>query len=688
MTAIAMGTLLVLAFGMFIWSAGRRWLLMVAGAPDARFDRIGERIKRMFVYAFFQRKLPWYPLAGFAHMLIFWGFLVLLLNTMILWGKAFDPDFGMFFFHPGTTIGDLYFFVKDLFVVLVVVATAVALFNRVVLRPARLTLSFEATLILLIIFTMMVAEGFWGAWEVRKSWGAGGPAYVPVLPFGSVLAMALAGLDTSTMEILGWVGYWVHVVLVLVFLNILPYGKHFHVVTSIPNVFLSSLKPAGYLAPDAGVESQMKEDAAGGDAEPIFGVGKVEQLTWKGILDLYSCTECGRCSDNCPAAITHKKLSPKMVICDLRDNLKAREGSILGKQEGDGKGAPAQLVPEAVDSVAVWDCTTCRACEDQCPLLITHPEKIVSLRRNLVLDRGEIPSGIANALRGLENNGNPWSLSPMDRGKWAEVLGVEPFDSGKHDVLYFAGCAASYDDRAQKISQATARLLKKAGVKFGILGADEPCCGDLARRAGNEFLFRMMADTLVGVFRERGVKKIVTPCPHGYNIFKNEYPDFGGTWEVEHHSRLLARLVQEGKLPLTERVEHSAVFHDPCYLGRYNGVYEAPRDILRAVPGMRLLEPERTEHRALCCGAGGAQFFTEESNEERISQARTAQLLKTGAEAVITACPFCMTMISDGLKAKDLYDLKGQLDISEVLDIACGTAPHRKLLREKSDAPA
>ena len=411
-----MGTFLVIGFGVFFWSARRRWLLLNTGKSEDRFDQPGERIRRTLKFAFFQKKLPWYPLAGIAHVLIFWGFIILLFNSIILWGKAFDEEFSLFILHRGTWLGDLYFFLKDLFVIIVLAAALVALINRVLIKPSRLTQSFEATLILMIIIVMMVGEIFWGAYEVRHESAGGSVVFDPSLPVGSSVAVIMAGVDMGVMKILGYAGYWSHAALVLIFMNLLPYGKHFHVITSIPNVYLSNLKPAGHLLPDAVIEAEMNEDEgseSGGDdeEEPEFGIGRVEQFTWKAMLDFYSCTECGRCTDNCPAAITNKTLSPKKVLCDLRNNLYAREGALTGGNGKDEESAEATLVPDVIDPTAIWDCTTCRACDDQCPLLITHADKIVYMRRNLVLDRGEVPSELATALRGVETNQNPWNIS-------------------------------------------------------------------------------------------------------------------------------------------------------------------------------------------------------------------------------------------------------------------------------------
>ncbi|MCU0662800.1 MAG: heterodisulfide reductase-related iron-sulfur binding cluster [Myxococcota bacterium] len=668
---IPMAVAIVVAFAVFGWSATRRFRLLTIGAPAHRTDRIGQRISHMIQIAFLQWKMPKYKVMGPIHMLIFWGFLVLLINTLILWGRAFDVKFDLWVLGDNP-LGHAYHFVKDIFTVVVLVAAGLALLNRVVLRPARLTASIEAGVILLIIITMMVADLVYSGWQMVDE-GVGG--FDMREPFASLLTLPLASLEKPTMDLLGTIGYWAHSVLVLIFLNLLPYGKHFHVVTSIPNVFLSNLDSPGKLPRDETIEKVLKEEDTG-DGEPQFGVAQVQDFTWKDLLDMYSCTECGRCTDNCPAAKTNKPLKPKTFLTNVRGHLYERQNEFLSGQQKEKK-----LIPDVVDPEVVWSCTTCRACEEECPVTITYVEKFVKLRRDLVEGRGEPPAELAKALRGIETNSNPWNISRMDRAKWTEGLEVPAFDADAHEYLFFVGCASSFDDRAKRISRSFVKLLEKAGVKYGILGTDEPCCGETARRAGSESVFRMTVDANVEAFKELGVKKIVTGCPHCFNTFKNEYPELGLQFEVVHHSELLARLVAEGKLKPTEKVEQKVVYHDGCYLGRYNGVFSAPRQILHAVPGLVLAEVKASQKRGLCCGGGGARFFMEEHGE-RVNSLRTKQLLEASPKTIATACPYCMTMISDGLKEKDLYDDKGQVDVAEILAVSCGVG-ERKLLREE-----
>ncbi len=675
MSAIAMACCIGIAFGVFAYSANRRMKLLMTGAPENRFDEIGTRIGNLFKIAIFQKKMPKYPVMGPIHMMIFWGFLVLLVNTMVLWGRAFDPQFNLFILGRDGILGQIYWAVKDVVSVVVLIAAGLALLNRVVLKPGRMTKSAEAGLILLIIIVMMGADlVYWGGQLFLE----GVTGFHAAEPFASMVAGVFAALnmDSGTVALLGQIGFWTHSVLVLVFLNILPYGKHFHVITSLPNVFLSNLKPVGQLPRDANIEKALAEEDEEGDEEPVFGVAQIQHFTWKDMLDMYSCTECGRCTDNCPASRTNKSLSPKKLTVDLRNHLYAREMELVV-----GKPEDKPLVPDVIPEDVIWDCNTCRACEEECPVMISYVDKIVRMRRHLVEERGDVPSELATALRGMETNANPWNISAMDRDKWTEGLELKEFDSDECEYLFFVGCASSFDDRAQKISRALVKLMNEAGVSFGYLGAEEPCCGEMARRGGSESNFRMMADMTVEAFNELGVKKIITGCPHCFNTFSNEYPEFGGKYEVIHHTQLLADLIAGGKLSPRESIDQTVSYHDGCYLGRYNDVYSAPRQILGAIPGLKVDEVAESKQRSMCCGAGGARYFMEEDADKRVNNKRVGQLLAHSPDSLCTACPYCMTMISDGLKDKDLYDSKGQLDVAEMLAISCGLED-RKLLRK------
>ncbi len=739
-----MAGVLVGLVGLFVWSARRRWALLRLGAPtwEPRVDRISERLRTLWRFGLYQKKMRYYFWAGIGHQLIFLGFIVLLLRTLVLWGRGFDPSFNLWILAPDSGLGGFYAFLKDVFATLVLVGTSIFVYYRVVRPQRRMALGLEGLLILGIIATMMIADLVYdGAATVLNhryaelcAVGAASPgcdtAAAMIAPLGApegslawhaypepasgLFAVLLADAGLGTLTGLGQLGFWTHSILVLVFLNILPYSKHFHIITALPNIFLSDLQPAGRLRPLAkDTEELMGLVETASESEDMgaarIGYARIGHFTWKDMLDFYTCTECGRCSDNCPATLTGKKLSPKHYTLDLRDHLYSLQEKVEkavnveaagepaaaraveltaaaddGSQQpaevtpgGGGVAAQRDLVPDIIDPDVLWACTSCRACEEQCPVNITYVDKIVQMRRNLVVIRGEFPAELNKPFEGIEVNGNPWNLSRMDRANWAEGLGVRM--AAEHptaEVLFWVGCAASYDDRAKKIARATAQLLAAAGVDYAILGEEETCTGDPARRAGNEYLFSMLAETNVATlsgYREQGgVKRIITTCPHCFNTLKNEYTDFGVELEVINHTDFLLGLVAEKKLEPTRPVKARVAYHDSCYLGRYNGIYDSPREILRQIQGVELVEVDGwNRSKGLCCGAGGAQMFMEEQNNDRVNVKRTKQLLETGAETIASACPFCMTMLTDGLKAESKEDVVKNLDVVELLAQAC-----------------
>ncbi len=739
----------------FVYSAHRRWQLLKVGTAVNRLDQPIERLKGLIKIAFFQWKMPYYRATGIGHILIFFGFLVLLLRSIILWGRGFDPDFVFFgLLGPvlGLPLGHIYDLLKDVFACAVLLGCVVFFYYRVINKAERMTQSGEALLILVIITVMMLADmAYDGAAQVlhqryatsvcdgtqQQLCAQVGTIIAPLgaapavasevtwniypTPAGSLFGVLFNGMEPTTLVVVAHIGFWVHATLVLVFLNILPYSKHFHVLTVIPNVYLRDLAPAGSLpavgkdAEDIG-EKVMKAFDEPDTAEPV-GISRIEHFTWKDILDFYTCTECGRCTDNCPAARTGKKLSPKHFTIDLRNHLYERDKEFLGRpggpkglppgaddhqaDEGDGEKdsngdehgekqpenpvpdppeetKPIDLISDVIDEEVVWACTTCRACEEQCPVMINYVDKMVDLRRNLVLVRGEFPQELAGPFQGIEVNGNPWNLARLDRGTWAEGLDIPTAaERPEAPVLFWVGCAASYDDRAKKIARALAKLFKAADVDFAILGEEENCVGDPARRAGNEYLFAMLAEMNIAVMNgyqeQGGVKTVVTACPHCFNTLKNEYPAFGGNYDVVHHTSFLLDLVRDKKLVPRKKVNAKVVFHDSCYLGRYNEIYQEPREVLQSIPGLKLVETEHYHHHfGQCCGAGGAQMFMEEQNKDRMNVQRTLQLLDTGAETIASACPFCVTMLTDGLKDQDKEEEIQQLDIAELLVKSCG----------------
>jgi Fe-S oxidoreductase len=727
----------------FLYSAVRRWDLMSIGTPAARLDNIPERIKGVIEYAFGQKKMHYYRAAGLAHHLIFGGFVVLLLNTVILWGRGFWAPFNFIFIGPLAPLGHLYDLARELVAMLVIGGASYFLYLRAKGKTKRMTLSTEGMVILGIIITMMVSDlfyngamlalhGRWGDLGCTSTVGSytgicasvsdiiaplgpvtgAGVKFEPTAPFASIIALAIGGLPHGVLAVIAHAGFWTHSTLVLVFLNILPYSKHFHIITAIPNVFLRSIDPPGKLPTlAASTEKLMEMVEAATSKEDILedavGAARIEHFSWKSILDFYTCTECGRCSDNCPAHRTGKLLSPKQFTLNLRNHLYDREGELVpryvGAVENDSPiGAklkaerlaaaveagvevppaepaytPIDLVGNVIHPDVLWGCTTCRACEEQCPVMISYVDKIVSMRRNLVTIKGEFPAELQRPFSGMETNGNPWNLARVDRGAWTEGLDIKTMaENPGAKVLYWVGCAASYDDRAKKIARATAQLLQQAKVDFAILGEEETCTGDPARRAGNEFLFLTLAEqnaaTLNGYKEQGGITKIITACPHCFNTLLNEYPEFGAKFEVIHHTDFLFGLLAEGKLKPKKGAKGKVVYHDSCYLGRYNEVYESPREILKRIPGVELVEAENwNRNKGLCCGAGGAQMWMEEQNKDRVNVKRTLQLIDTQAKTIASACPFCMTMLTDGLKKQELEGQIRQLDVAEMLAESC-----------------
>ncbi|MCP4250971.1 MAG: (Fe-S)-binding protein, partial [bacterium] len=634
--------LIAASLGVFGYSVRNRWRLMNVGPADLRFDRPGERIRRTVRFALGQARMPRYKAAGAAHSMIFFGFLVLLLRSLILYARGFtdDPGFGYWIFDAATPLGNFYSLVKDVFVALVLIGTLVFFYYRLINKQKRMMHSGEALLILGIIFVMMLADVLYDGANIeyvaRNVAGATHHAWAE--PLGSMVAPLFGEASDGAVGCFRHAGFWTHVSLVLIFLNILPYSKHFHVITAVPNVFFSPLTPAGRLPKMEDLEGMVER-------EETLGIKRIDQFGQKAVLDFYTCTECGRCTDFCPANKTGKLLSPKHLTVDLRNFLYEHQPALTARAasngNGNGEAAPHQvdLIGSVVKPEVLWACTTCRACEQECPVFISYVDKIVDLRRYLAQESGEFPEQLQNAFRGMETSGTPYNLPADDRMNWAEGLDVPLIgDQPEADVLFWVGCAGAFDDRAKSIARATARLMQIAGVRFACLGPEEQCTGDAARRAGNEFLFQMMAEANVEILNGYEVKKIVTICPHCYNTLGHEYPDFGGQYEVLHHADFLSGLVRQGKLEPAGRLEGTVTYHDSCYLGRYNDIYDSPRQTLTGIPGLQLLEPAETRDRGMCCGAGGAQMWKEEEpGDTKVSFARTNQLVDTGAKTIATA---------------------------------------------------
>ena len=632
---VLFGLLVLAAVVAFVFSISRRIRVLLAGAREPRFDRIGRRIAKTFEYAFAQKRMFRDLYAGVFHILLFAGFVVLTVRTLALVAEGLFPGFVLL---PGRA-GDLYSLGRDVFEVLVLVGVAMAVYRRAFARPPRLDLTADAWFILFLIALLisadLVAEGARLALhpDVSRAWA----------PASGAIAAALSGTSPAGLERLYSTAWWIHLLDILFFGNYLPYSKHFHIIAAVPNIFFLKLAPMGKLGtPD--LENSER-----------FGASRVEDLSWKSMLDGYTCTECGRCRVVCPTAITAKPLDPRVFIASVRDAVYEATPEILTAASGRGNGAEApprrELIGGWISEDTIWACTTCGFCTHACPVfIIPAVDKIVEMRRHLVLERADFPKEMRTAFRGMETNGNPWGIAAASRADWAKDLPVVTMAEAAQnpvEILFWVGCAGSYEDRAKKVSRSLVELLTAAGVSFAILGTEETCNGDSARRMGNEYLFQMLAQQNVETLNGYGVKKIVTNCPHCFNVIANEYPDFGGRYEVMHGTELVSRLIAEGRLRLSGRIDESITFHDPCYLGRYNGVYDAPRRILQSIPGLRLRELPRSRERGLCCGAGGGRMWMEEKLGARINQTRMREIQEAGTDAVGVSCPFCMVMIGN-----------------------------------------
>lgn len=537
-------------------------------------------------------------------------------------------------------------------------AIKLALYRRYVLKVKRLEVDEhgkkDAAFILVLILLVVCAMFGQNISHVAKhNFILGEYEFRPVSYFLS--SLFFTGW-TQTADILYEVFWWAHITLILGFLNYLPYSKHLHIITSIPNVYLGKLPEEKNILRKINLEDETIE---------VYGAGDTNQLSRKQILDGFSCTECGRCTDACPAAASGKSLSPRSIIVDIRKRTVERS-----KISTDLSLEEKTLVHNHVTDKELWQCTTCMACVEECPVMIEHIDSIVDMRRFLVLSESNFPQSLNLLFRNIETNFNPWAFNSNDREKWAEGLGVKTMaESPGGDILFWVGCAGSFDARYVKVSRALVSIMQKANIDFRILGNEEKCNGDTARRLGNEYLAQQMMTENIEVLNKYNVKKIVTACPHCFNSLKSEYRQFGGNYEVIHHSQLISELIQDKKItPIGNHKPEKVTYHDSCYLGRYNKIYDAPRDIISSVPNTELLELERSRSKGFCCGAGGGQMFLEDEEGERINLNRTQEIIDKNPDKVATACPFCMTMISDGLKDLNKSDLIEIQDIAELIN--------------------
>lgn len=599
-----------------------------------------------------QRAVLRKPSAGIMHATIFWGFLIITLGTLEQFATTLYAPANFEFIGEGAYRALL--LMQDVFTLAVLLAVLYAAYRRYIVRPEGLGKSRDATIVLTLTGSLMVSILLMNAFHIL-----GGSAWASALPISRPLSELFAsfGLSTEANQALGTVFKWVHMLIVLGFAVYIPSSKHLHIVAAGPNTVLRKL------AREKGMTPINFED----ESLTQYGAAKISDLSWKDALDYYSCTECGRCQDLCPAHNTQKPLTPKMLILDLKENMYRHKQQLLaGKLDEVGP-----LVDENVTEDVIWACTSCRACEIACPVFIQHTDKIYEARRNLVMMESRFPSEVQSVFKNMETNATPWAFSAADRANWAEGLAVKTMAEDPNvDILLWVGCAGSYDDRNKKVLRAFANLLKKADVKFAILGTEEQCTGDPARRIGNEFLYQTLAKANIETLNRYNVKKIVTACPHCFNTLRNEYKDFGGSYEVWHHSAFLADLLKSGRIKPTKAFDETVTFHDSCYLGRWNGIYEQPRTVLGAIPALRPVEMKSNHDKSMCCGAGGGRMWMEEKIGKRVNIARTEQALETNAGVIAASCPFCMTMITDGVKSKEMQEKIRVMDLAELVDQA------------------
>ena len=641
--------------------------LILQGKGVARFDHLWERVKGATIIVLGQRRVlqrvPAKDWAGVGHAVIFWGFLSFSLSYLIfifigsIWAsfpeKLLTAD--------GVRVYSRYL---DILTVVLLVMLGWAFIRRWAVRPHRLsfdlTRNFDSVVVVALIAGLMISTLLVHAFYVAQG-GHGAEADVYI---GGALGDGFSslGLGLGAADTLHATFWWIHLAIILGFGLYIPFSKHMHMVAAPLNAFFRSLEPRGTL-PSIDLENTER-----------FGAGRIQDFTWKQLLDGYACAVCGRCTDVCPANITGKILSPMHIVENIKDHMVA-----IGPQgpRNPEHVEPVALFGNAISEQAVWDCVSCGACMEECPVVVEHIPTIMDLRRNLVLEESKVPETAMNALLSLEQRGHPWRGTQYSRTDWAEGLNVPTIaDKPDAEVLFWVGCTGALEQRSQSVTRSMARVLKRAGVDFAILGDEETCTGDPARRMGNEYLYQILAQQNITTLTRYNIKKIVTICPHCFNTMRNEYPQFGGDFEVLHYSQFIDQLIQEDRLKPVIPVNTTMAYHDSCFLGRHNGIYDQPRNIAKSIPGLKLVEMEpRCRERGFCCGAGGGHMWLEESQGTRINHVRTDHFLETDADTVGVSCPFCLQMLTEGIQAKGLEGEKQSKDILELLSESLGDSP-------------
>jgi Fe-S oxidoreductase/nitrate reductase gamma subunit len=630
----------VVAIAIFAWGVWQRVKLWRGGLPEDRFDRIPDRLTLVARHVLGQARVLSQAYPGIMHATMFWGFLALFMGTVL---ATVDYDITLPLFGYKLLKGNFYLFyetVLDLFGLFFVVGLGMAVYRRFVVRPQRIDPTAKFAYVLALLFVINVTGFIMEACRlavVRPSWG-------PWSPVGWLLGQAMigAGMGEGALRATH-LGVWVfHAIISLGFIALVPFSYMAHLVTTPLNVFFSKLAPRGAIRKIENIE----------EAESL-GISRLEEFSWKRRLDFDACLECGRCQAACPAYMSGSALSPKRVIVKLKRHL---HGELPGPIHG-----------SLIQADELWACTTCMACVQECPAFIDIVDTIIDLRRFLTLSEGTLPSTAPQSLQNIQRAGNPWGLPAAERLAWAEGLDVPIREAGKPvESLYWVGCSASYDKRNQGIARAVVRILRKAGVSFAVM-AEERCHAEVGRRLGEEYLYQTVQQENIEAINQYSFKKVITHCPHCFNTIKNEFPQFGGTYEVVHHSVVIDELIKAGRLKPAKPLDATIAFHDSCYLGRYNGIMEAPREVAKSVPGLKLVEAPRNRERGLCCGGGGGHMWMEVPAEKRVNIIRMEELLETKATVVGTACPFCLAMVDLGRKVKEAEGTVQVKDISELV---------------------
>ena len=654
---------LLLLIGVTLYIFGRRVHFLIRllklGKPENRSDHLGKRLKYTLVQVLAERctlkNVSKGDYAGIGHLLLFYGFSLFLISYVFHIAEGFYEKASPAIF--GVAFNNVFFLSLDIAGLLVIAVIIWAAIRRYIIKPDRLEPTLEAGIILMVVFSLMllnyVVEGLGLLTETRP------------FPDWSFVGMAFSHLfmDLGLKEnghILFWTFWWFHITVVFGFSIYVLYSKHLHILASHFNLFFHPTGPKGSLQPIEDLEK-----AKG------LGVSTVAEFSWKQLLDLYACTECGRCTANCPASISGKPLKPRDIIHNLKVHLLTSGNDLLLKKEQGGQnrtvGQPV-IVGQVVTEDEFWACTTCHACIEVCPVEVEHVERIVNFRRHMVMHEARFPSEVKSLFRNLEIYGDTHGRGPSLRIDWAAGLPLKEAREDSHsEILYWAGCEGSFHDRNREVSRVIVKMIHEAGVSVGILGKEEGCCGDPARRIGNEYLFRELARRNIEILNRYGVKKIIAYCPHCYNTLKNEYPQLGGHFDVVHYSVYINELLRQGRLKAKQPLEGRVAFHDPCYLGRVNGIYDDPRDILQCIPALESKEMNLSREKSFCCGAGGGWMWMHEHLGQRINTILATEAIEAGVDFVATSCPYCLTMVEDGIKGREMKEGVSVLDLSEIL---------------------